>query len=112
MSKLKLKIGVKVRVKVGKDKGREGKIEKILPKKLFAVIPTLNIYKKHVKGTQGQKGGIYEIPRPIDFSKLSLVCPKCGKESRVGFKISAGTKVRVCKKCGKNIDSIRGKKNK
>jgi large subunit ribosomal protein L24 len=40
------------------------------------------------------------------------VCPKCGKESRVGFKISAGTKVRVCKKCGKNIDSIRGKKNK
>lgn len=110
MGELKLKIGDKIKVRVGKDKGREGKIEKIFPKRLKAVIPTLNIYKKHVKGTQGQKGGIYEIPRPIDLSKLSLICPKCGKESRVGFKISADKKVRVCKKCGKNIDSIVKKK--
>ena len=106
MSTIKLKVGDKVKIRTGKDKGREGKIEKIFPKKKTVVIPNMNIYKKHVKGSQGQKGGIYELPRPIGFSKLSLVCPKCNKPARVGFKISAGTKVRVCKKCCKNIDSV------
>ena len=104
---LKLKVGDKVKVKIGKDKGRSGKIEKIFPKKGTALIPDINMYKKHVKGSQGQKGGIFDIPRPLKLSKLALVCPKCKKSVRVGFKISADKKVRVCKKCKKNIDSIK-----
>jgi len=103
---LKLKIGDKVSIRTGKDKGRSGKIEKIFPKKGTALIPDINMYKKHVKGQQGQKGGIFDIPRPLKLSKLSLVCPNCKKPVRVGFKISADKKVRVCKKCKKNIDSI------
>ena len=104
---LKLKVGDKVKIRIGKDKGRKGKIEKIFPKRKIALIPDINIYKKHVKGSQGQKGGIFDIPRPLAFGKLSLICPKCQKAVRVGFKISGDKKVRVCRKCNKNIDSIR-----
>ena len=102
---LKLKIGDKVKVKSGKDKGREGKIEKIFPKKASAFVPDINVYKKHVKGVSGQKGGIYDIPRPISLARLALVCPNCKKSVRVGFEIKADKKVRVCKRCKKAIDS-------
>ena len=102
---LKLKAGDSVKITAGKDKGREGKIEKIFPKQTKALIPGVNIYKKHVKGRQGQKGGIYDIPRPLDFAKIALICPKCKKATRVGFKIVEKSKSRVCKKCNKEIDT-------
>ena len=101
---IKLKIGDTVKVLAGKDKGREGKIEKIFPKKEKVLVPGVNIYKKHVKGAQGQKGGIYDIPRPLPFSKVSLICPKCKKNTRVGFNVLKDEKVRICKKCKKEID--------
>lgn len=100
---LKFKIGDTVKVTLGKDKGREGKIEKIVPKKMRAIVPGVNIYKKHVKGVQGQKGGIYDVPRALSFSKIALICPKCKKMTRVGFKMIDETKIRVCRKCGKEI---------
>ncbi|OGM10593.1 50S ribosomal protein L24 [Candidatus Woesebacteria bacterium RBG_16_36_11] len=102
---LKLKVGDKIKVLTGKDKGRDGEIEKIFAKKGLLVIPGINIYKKHVKGYQGQKGGIYEIPRPMIFSKVALICPKCKKATRVGIRLVDKEKVRICKKCGKQIDS-------
>ena len=83
---LKFKIGDTVKITLGKDKGREGKIEKIFPKKSLVLIPGINMYKKHVKGAQGQKGGVYDIPRPLPFSKIALVCPRCKKITRVGFR--------------------------
>jgi large subunit ribosomal protein L24 len=101
----KYKTGDKVKVTAGKDKGREGKIEKIFPQKKLAILPGLNIYKKHVKASKtGAKGGIYDIPRPLPFSKLSVICPHCKKQSRIGFKIVDDTKLRVCKKCKREID--------
>ncbi|OGM19553.1 50S ribosomal protein L24 [Candidatus Woesebacteria bacterium RIFCSPLOWO2_01_FULL_37_19] len=103
---LKFKIGDKVKVTAGKDKGREGKIEKILPSESRALIPGVNIYKRHVKGRQGQKGGIFEIPRPLPFSNIILICPKCKKTTRVGFNIAGKEKKRICKKCKKEIDKI------
>jgi large subunit ribosomal protein L24 len=102
---MKLKVGDKVKVLIGKDKGREGKVEKLFPKKARVMIPDINVYKKHVKGQEGQKGGIYDIPRPIVASKVALVCPKCKKVTRIGYKFVAGKKVRICKKCGKEIDT-------
>jgi large subunit ribosomal protein L24 len=91
---------------MGKEKGREGKIENIFPKKGTLLIPELNIYKKHVKGgASGQKSGIYEVPRPIAINKVALVCPKCKKQTRVGFKNVGKQKVRVCRKCGREIDT-------
>jgi large subunit ribosomal protein L24 len=101
---LKLKTGDSVKVTSGKDKGREGKIEKMYPKVGKVILPDINIYKKHVKGRPGQKGGIYDIPRPIPLAKLALICPKCKKASRVGFKIVGEDKVRVCKSCKREID--------
>ena len=102
---LKFKTGDTVKITAGKDKGREGKIEKILSKESKALIPGVNIYKKHVKGQQGQKGGIFEIPRALNFAKIALICPKCKKVTRVGFKIVEKNKSRVCKKCNKELDT-------
>jgi large subunit ribosomal protein L24 len=102
---LKFKTGDNIKVTGGKDKGREGVVEKILVSKSSALIPGINIYKRHVKGSQGQKGGIYDIPRALPFSKIALVCPKCKRVTRVGFRIVEGVKERVCRKCGKSIDA-------
>jgi large subunit ribosomal protein L24 len=102
---IKFKVGDKVKITIGKDKGREGQIEKILFKEKLAVVPNMNIYKKHVKGVPGQKGGIYEVPRPLSFSKIALICPKCKKVTRAGFKMVGDKKVRVCRKCEREIDT-------
>jgi large subunit ribosomal protein L24 len=110
---IKFKIGDTVKITAGKDKGREGKIEKILLEEMKAIIPDVNIYKKHVKGFGDVKGGIYPIPRPLGFGKIALICPKCKKMTRVGFSTIGGSasggkfaeKVRICKKCGKEIDT-------
>ena len=104
----KFKVGDNIKVLSGKDKGRDGQIEKIFPTRGTALIPGVNIYKKHVKGTSGQKAGIYEIPRPLNFAKIAIVCPKCKKATRVGFKTSGKEKTRICKKCKREIDT--GKK--
>jgi large subunit ribosomal protein L24 len=102
---LKLKVGDSVKITLGKDKGREGKIEKIDPKDMKVIVPGVNMYKKHVKTMGEVKGGIYDIPRAMPFSKIALVCPKCKKVTRVGFKFAGEEKIRVCRKCGKEIDS-------
>ena len=102
---IKFKVGDTVKVTLGKDRGREGKIEQLFPEKDMALIPGINIYKKHIKGAQGQKGGIYDIPRSLSFAKIALVCPKCKKPTRVGFRILGKEKSRVCKKCGREIDT-------
>jgi large subunit ribosomal protein L24 len=103
---LKIKKGDKVKVLMGKDRGREGEVEKVLPKEELVLVPDLNIYKRHVKGgVSGQKSGIYEVPRPFPISKVALICPKCKKQTRVGFKEVDGEKVRICKKCKREIDT-------
>lgn len=102
---IKFKKGDTVKITAGKDKGREGKIEKIIPEEGKAVVPGVNLYKKHVKGFGEVKGGVYDIPRPLSFAKIALICPKCKKTIRVGFKIIGEEKSRICKKCGKEIDT-------
>ena len=100
---LKIKIGDTVKIVAGKDKGREGKVEMVLPKTSSVVVPEVNMYKKHVKGQQGQKGGMYDLPRPLNVAKVALICPNCKKQTRVGFKMEKDAKVRVCSKCKKQI---------
>lgn len=102
---MKLRIGDEVLLTAGKDKGRRGKIERIFPKEGLVLIPGLNIYKKHQKALRGQKGGVLEISRPLPFSNLALVCPKCAKPTRVGFQIDkTGEKARICRQCARLID--------
>lgn len=102
---MKFKIGDTVRLTAGKDKGREGKIEKILLTEEKVLVPGVNLYKKHVKGFGDVKGGVYDIPRALGLGKVALICPKCKKLTRVGFKFAGDDKVRICKKCGKEIDA-------
>lgn len=101
---IKFKVNDNVKITAGKDKGRNGKIERLIPSESKAVVEGANLYKKHVKGFGDVKGGVYDIPRALPFSKIALVCPKCKKVTRVGFKFAGSEKVRVCKKCGKEID--------
>ena len=102
---IKFKLGDTVKITAGKDSGQTGKIEKILPKEEKVIVPTVNLYKKHVKGFGDTKGGVYDIPRPLGLGKIALICPKCKKQTRVGFKFAGSEKVRFCKKCGKEIDT-------
>jgi large subunit ribosomal protein L24 len=102
---LKFKKGDTVKITAGKDKGREGKIEKLLLAESKVVVPGVNLYKKHVKGFGDVKGGVYDIPRPLGYGKVALICPKCKKMTRVGFGKAGEEKVRICKKCKKEIDS-------
>ena len=97
---MKIRKNDKVLVTTGKDKGRDGIVEKVYLKQETVLIPGLNLFKKHMrKSEQMPKGGIVEVPRPIGIAKLSLICPKCKKPTRVGFQIEEGKKHRVCKKC-------------
>lgn len=102
--RLKMKKGDKVKVTIGKDKGRQGTIEKIFPKKGKILVSGINIYKKHARAQKGGKtGGIIDIVVPIPSSSVVLICPKCGKPAKVGFKILKDGKVRICKKCQEAI---------
>ena len=100
---MKLKIKDTVLVLLGKDKGREGKIERLLPKKDKVVVSGINVYKKHVKKTQENEGGIIDITKPINVSKVALKCPGCGKATRIGYIVVKDKKQRVCRKCKKVI---------
>lgn len=102
---MKFKTGDTVKVTLGKDRGREGKIEKVYTKKKLALVPEVNLYKKHVKAamTRDKKGGIFELPRPLSFGKIALICPNCKKMTRAGFEVKDGKKLRICKKCGKDM---------
>ena len=94
----------KVVVLSGKDKGKEGKILSADPKALKVIVEGVNVATKHQKPRkQGEEGGIIKVETPIYVSKVQLVCPKCGKATRVGHKIENGKKSRVCKKCGAEI---------
>ena len=94
----------KVIVLSGKDKGKTGKVLVADPKALKVIVEGVNVATKHQKAQKkGQDGGIIKIETPIYVSKVQLVCPKCGKGTRVAHKIADGKKVRVCKKCGAEI---------
>ncbi len=97
---MKLKKGDQVVIIAGKDKGRRGKIEKVFPKKESVLIPGINMVKKHVKARgEGKPGGIIEVSRPIHIAKVALLCPKCGRPTRVGYLLTKEGKERICKKC-------------
>ncbi len=101
---LKFKTGDQVKITSGKDKGRDGKIERVYKEESKVLIPEVNMYKKHIKGVGEVKGGVYDLPRPLPFAKIALLCPKCKKVTRVGFRIAGDEKVRICLKCKKEID--------
>ena len=105
MNKVHVKSGDTVVVLSGKDKGKQGKVLQVSPKEGKVIVEGLNIATKHVKPRrQGEQGGIVEAEAAMYACKVQLVCPKCGKATRIAHKIlEDGSKVRVCKSCGEEI---------
>lgn len=99
----RLRKGDNVQVLAGKDRGRTGSIERMMAKDAKAIVLGVNMFKRHVRKMNNVEGGIIEIAKPLNLSNLGLVCPSCKRPTRVGFQIEAGKKVRVCKKCRKEI---------
>lgn len=101
---MKLKKGDKIKVMVGKDSGKEGTVEKVWPKLAKVTVPGLNMFKRHLKArSEGQKSGIVDVVRPLPVSNIALICPKCKQITRIGYKITAKEKMRVCRKCDQEI---------
>lgn len=101
-----LKLNDQVEIIAGKDKGRVGKIIRLITKTNKAVVERANMIKRHTKpSATNQQGQIVEKEAPIHVSNLMLVCPKCTKTVRPAKRIlEDGTKVRVCKKCNETIE--------
>lgn len=97
---MKLLKGDEVKVVLGKDKGKTGKVEKVFASKNEVLVTGINQYKRHMKARQeGQLSEIITITKPMTVSKVQLVCPKCKKITRVGYKMEKDKKVRICRKC-------------
>lgn len=102
---MRIKKDDKVKIIAGKDSGKSGKVLRVARSVGKITVEGINIIKKHIRPKKdGEKGQRVEIAVPIDVSNAMLVCPKCSKETRVGYAIDKdGKKDRVCKKCKKTI---------
>lgn len=101
---MRIKKGDNVQVLSGNDKGKTGEVLEINPKADKIIVKGVNIRKKHVKARkQGEESGIISVECAIPSSKVNVVCPKCGKATKVGYSIEKDQKVRICKKCGTTL---------
>jgi len=103
---VRLRKNDRVHVISGKDKGKEGKIMRRFPARDMVVVEGVNMVSRHMRPSQkSPQAGIIKQEAPIYAAKVMLVCPQCGKATRVGSSfLESGKKVRVCKKCGEIID--------
>ncbi|MBI4261371.1 MAG: 50S ribosomal protein L24 [Actinobacteria bacterium] len=96
-----------VMVMTGKDRGKTGRVVRVLPKEGRVMVEGVARVKRHLKiqPTQrgGQKGGIIDKEMPIDLSNVQVVCKTCGQPTRVGYRIGDEGKFRVCRKCGADL---------
>ena len=102
-NKIKLKKGDEVIVLAGKDKGKTGKITKMLPKEMKAIVSEINKVKKNQKPDNNQPGGIIDKEMPMHISNLSFYDPELKKGVRIGYKLENSKKTRINKSSGKDI---------
>lgn len=103
---MKILKGDTVKVLIGKDKGREGLVVKVMPKKDKIIVQGLNLFKKHIKPSQGKPGSIIEKERAMTVSKVAVICSNCKKTIRVAYQIDkSGEKFRICRKCKSMLNS-------
>ena len=101
---MKIRKGDNVMVISGKDRGKSGKVLKVLSTRNAVIVEGANLRKKHTRSKrQGQKGQIIQMPMPINVSNVMLTCLTCNKPRRAGYKIFENKKTRICKKCGSEI---------
>jgi large subunit ribosomal protein L24 len=103
--KLSIKKGDEVKVLAGKDKGKTGKVLEVFPKERRIVAEGLNLHTRFSRPKrQNEKGQKMQVPGRMPVAKLMLVCPHCGKPTRVAREITDNGIFRKCKKCGKTIN--------
>lgn len=102
---MKIKKGDKVKVLLGKDRGKEGTVEYVKIKEARVFVGGVNLYKRHVRKQGQTEGGIIDIPKSLNVSNVGLICPNCKKITRIGYKMVDKEKMRICKKCKKEITS-------
>lgn len=101
---MNIKKGDHVKIMAGNDKGKEGKVLSVFPKTQMVVVDGAHLKKKHVRPRQqGKKGELVRVPLPFPASRVMLLCPRCGKAIRVGWRTEGENKHRVCKKCGAEV---------
>ncbi len=101
---MRIRKGDNVQVLSGNDKGKTGEVLEVMQKEDKVVVKGVNVRKKHVKARkQGDESGIIPVECAIPASKVNVVCPKCGKATKVGYRVDKDKKVRVCKKCGAEL---------
>ena len=101
---MKIKKGDQVKIISGNDKGKEARVLAVFVEQNRVVVEGVAMRKKHVRPrAQGQKGEVIESAGAISVSRVILVCPKCGKTTRIGYTVNREHKFRVCKRCGAEI---------
>jgi large subunit ribosomal protein L24 len=102
---MKIRKGDNVRVLQGKDRGKEGRVAFAFPAKGKVIVDGVNTARRHTKPRSAQQpGGIITKDMPLDASNVAIVCPGCGKATRVGYRFEPdGAKVRVCRKCDADL---------
>ena len=108
MPGLKITKGDTVEVLSGKDRGKQGRVVNVYPNRGKVMVEHVNQVKRHetvrpTKSGGGMQGGIITKEMPLDISNVAVVCPTCGKPTRVGYSVGADGKERVCRKCGAKI---------
>jgi large subunit ribosomal protein L24 len=103
---MKIRKNDNVLVIAGKDRGKKGKVRFAYPKKQRIIVEGVNFIKKHSKARGAvRQAGIIDLEAPLHISNVMLVCDKCGKPARIGFRtLEDGRKVRFCKACGEVIE--------
>ena len=94
-------------VTTGKDRGKRGRVVRVVPDKNRVIVEGVNIIKRHTKANpqRNVKGGLVEREAPLHASNVQLVCPECGKPTRIGHRLLGdGRKVRICRKCEGVVD--------
>jgi len=100
---VKLRKGDRVRVLTGKDMGKDGEISRVIRDTGRVIVDGVNVARKHQKQTRAtMQAGIIDKDMPIDASNVAILCNECGP-TRIGYRFDGGEKVRVCRKCGKEL---------
>ncbi|MBO5606946.1 MAG: 50S ribosomal protein L24 [Treponema sp.] len=104
--KVKIHKDDNVEILAGKDKGKRGSVVRVFEKNghVRVLVAGCNLVKKAIKRRSEQDaGGIAEVEAPLDISNVGIVCKKCGRPVKVGYKLDGDKKVRVCRKCGEKL---------
>lgn len=108
---MKLKLNDQVEVITGKDKGKTGKVTKLLRKQNKIVVEKANMKVKHIKKTAEKPGQKITFEAPMNASNVMIVCPSCNKKARIGYKkLENGKKQRICKKCKETVEASKKEK--